>query len=74
MIFEKIVKILVDTKELEDTEITLESTWDELELDSLDTVELLMSIEEEFGINMEMNEKLKTVGDVVEEIKNKIEG
>ena len=43
----------------------MESTWAELELDSLDTVELVMNLEDEFGVQLEMNENLKTIGDVV---------
>ncbi len=68
MTFEKVVKILVEAKECEADKVKLTSTWEELELDSLDTVELLMSIEDEFGVTIEMNENLKTVGDVVEAI------
>ncbi len=70
--FDKVVKILVEAKDFEADKVTLESTWQELELDSLDTVELIMSIEDEFGISIEMNENLKTIGDVVEEIDSKL--
>lgn len=66
--FERVVKILVDEKDCEEGAITMESTWKDLELDSLDTVELLMNIEDEFNIQLEMNENLKTVGDVVKAI------
>ncbi len=72
MTFDKVVKILVEAKECEADKIKMDSTWEELELDSLDTVELLMSIEDEFGISIEMNENLKTVGDVVAEIETKL--
>ncbi len=73
MIFEKVVKILVEATDCEASEIKMESTWEELDLDSLDTVDLLMELEEEFDVSVEMNENLKTVGDVVNEIKNKLE-
>jgi acyl carrier protein len=42
-----------------------ESTFAELGFDSLDTVELIMALEESFGVSIEMNENLKTVADVV---------
>ncbi len=66
--FEKVVNILVDAKDCEADKIKMESTWAELELDSLDTVELVMNLEDEFGVSLEMNEDLKTVGDVVKAI------
>ncbi len=63
--FEKVVKVLVEAKDCNAEDVKMESTWAELELDSLDTVELVMNLEDEFGIQLEMNENLKTVGDVV---------
>ena len=66
--FERVVKVLVDAKDCDEAAVKMESTWAELELDSLDTVELVMNLEDEFGIQLEMNESLKTVGDVVNAI------
>lgn len=66
--FDKVVEILVDAKDFEADKITMESTWDELGLDSLDTVELVMNMEDEFGISLEMTDDMKTVGDVVKAI------
>lgn len=66
--FEKVVEILVDAKDLEAANITEASTWDDLGLDSLDTVELVMSMEDAFGVSLEMDESMKTVGDVVKAI------
>lgn len=64
-VLEKVIKILVEYKDCDGDSITKESTFAELGLDSLDTVELLMNFEEEFGITIEMNENIKTVGDIV---------
>ena len=66
--FDKVVEVLVDAKDLEIGSITMESTWDDLGLDSLDTVELVMNMEEAFGVSLEMSEDMKTVGDVVKAI------
>ena len=54
-------------------EVTLESNLKDLGLDSLDVVELLMDLEEEFDVEFENEEmvSLKTVKDVVETIDNK---
>ena len=68
--FEKVAKTVRDYKEDENLEIQPESTFAELGLDSLDTVELVMSLENEFEITIEMNEDIKTVGDVVKVIED----
>lgn len=66
--FEKVVEILVEAKDLEAGNIAETSTWDDLGLDSLDTVELVMSVEDAFGVSLEMDENMQTVGDVVKAI------
>lgn len=63
--FDKVVKILVDYNDCDASRITPETTLADLGLDSLDTVELVMNFEEEFGITIEMNEGLQTIADVV---------
>lgn len=70
--FEKVAELLVDAKDCDRESIKPESTWAELSLDSLDTVELVMNLEDEFGVPLEMNESLKTVGDVVAAIEEKL--
>lgn len=65
---DKVIEILAESKDLQPAEITAESTWEELGLDSLDTVELVMNMEDAFGISLEMTEDLKTVGDVAKAI------
>lgn len=65
MTFEKVAKIIADNRGIEESEITMETSFEELGFDSLDTVELVMNLEEEFSISIEINENLKTVADVV---------
>ena len=65
MTFEKVAQILADYKDMDASEIKMESTFKDLGLDSLDTVEIIMNLEDEFGISIEMSENLKTVADVV---------
>ena len=67
-IFEKVKKIIVDQLGVPEANITLSSSFiDDLGADSLDTVELIMAIEEEFDIEIpdEDAEQLHTVGDAV---------
>ncbi len=65
--FEKVKKIIAEQLGVDEGEITDESHFiDDLGADSLDTVELVMALEEEFGIEIpdEDAEKIQTVGDV----------
>lgn len=62
---EKVTKVLKEYKGNDDLVITEQTTFSELELDSLDTVELIMNLEEEFGVTIEMNEAIKSVGDLI---------
>ncbi len=71
-VFERVVNVLVDTKDCERESIKLESTWKELELDSLDAVEVVMNLEDEFGIELEMDESFKCIGDVVAVIEQRL--
>jgi len=73
MAFEKIKKIIVEQLGVEEDEVTMESSFiDDLGADSLDIVELIMAIEEEFDIEIPDSEaeKIVTVGDAVNYIKN----
>lgn len=71
MVFEKIREIIVEQLDVEEDKVTLEaSITDDLGADSLDVVDLVMSIEESFDIEIpdEEVENIKTVGDIVKYI------
>ena len=77
MEFEKIKKIIVEVLNVEEDDITMETTFvDDLGADSLDVFQIIMGVEEEFEIEIpnEEAEKIVTVGDAVEQIKNAIAG
>ena len=64
----KVVEIIVDKLGVKESEVTPEASFTEqLGADSLDTVELIMEFEKEFGIQIpdEDAEKIKTVGDAI---------
>ena len=63
---------MAEYKECDSSEIKEDSTFDELELDSLDTVDLLMSFEDEFNVQLEMSEEIKTVADIVAVIEKQL--
>lgn len=73
MVFEKVKKIIVEQLGVEEDDIAMESSFiDDLGADSLDIVELIMALEEEFDIEIPDSEaeKITTVGDAVDYIKN----
>ena len=67
MIFEKLKAIVVDKLSADENEVTMEATFEDLGADSLDIVEIVMALEEEFDIEISDDEaeQAKTVGDVV---------
>ena len=67
---EKITEILRDYKGDPELAVTEQSTFAEMELDSLDTVELVMSLEEEFSVTIEMNENIQSIGDLIKIIES----
>ena len=73
MEFEKLKKIIAEVLNVDEEEITMETTFvDDLWADSLDVFQIIMGLEEEFDIEIpnEEAEKIVTVGDAVEQIKN----
>ena len=73
MQFEKIKAIIAEVLNVDENEITMETTFtDDLGADSLDVFQIIMGLEEEFDIEIanEDAEKIVTVGDAVEQIKN----
>lgn len=75
MEFEKLRDIIVEVLNVDENEVTMESTFiDDLGADSLDVFQIIMGIEEEFDIEIpnEEAEKIVTVDDAVEQIKKAV--
>lgn len=73
MEFEKLKEIIADVLNVDKDEITMDTTFvDDLGADSLDVFQIIMGIEEEFDIEIsqEEAEKIVSVGDAVEAIRN----
>ena len=71
MIFEKLQGIMEENLSIERDEIKLDSTFQSLGIDSLDTFQLIIELEEEFGLEVESPENMKTIKDVVDYIEEK---
>ena len=73
MVFEKIAELLAEKLECEVAEIKMETEFSALGIDSLDIMELLMTLEEEFGTEIELGEnKVNTVAALVSVIEAKL--
>ena len=72
---ERVKEIIVEQLSVNPSEVTSEASFiDDLGADSLDTVELVMAFEEEFGVDIpdEEAEKITTVGEAIEYLKKKL--
>ena len=73
-VFEKIVETIVDAKGIEAASVKPESTFKDLNVDSLDIAEMVMTLEDEFGVTIELEEGVATVQDLVNLINERIAG
>ncbi|MDR5586807.1 MULTISPECIES: acyl carrier protein [Clostridium] len=71
MLFEEIRDIICEQLGVEKDGITLETTFEDLGADSLDLFQVVIELEEKFDIQIEEVEKLKSLKDAVEYVKNK---
>lgn len=72
-VFNRVKEIIVEQLDAEESAITMEASFrDDLEADSLDVVELVMELEDEFEVEIadEEAENINTVGDAVQFIEN----
>ena len=71
MYFDLIAKIISERTGCDVAAVKPDSTFSELGIDSLDTVELLMNLEDEIGIEFELDHKVETVDDLDKFIQSK---
>ena len=71
MYFDAIAKIVAERTGCDINDIKPESKFSDLGIDSLDTVELLMSLEDETGMEIELDRKVETIDDLDKFIQSK---
>ncbi len=71
MLFEEIREIICDQLGIEKEEVNLETTFEELGADSLDLFQIVIELEEKYGIQIEEVEGLKTIEDAVEYVEKR---
>ena len=72
MVFNAIAELIAERNDCDVSEITMESSFRDLGIDSLDTVEMLMNLEDKLGKEIELEESVETVGDLVRYIEDRI--
>ena len=71
--YEKLVSYAAKQLEIDSSEITPDSTFESMGIDSLDILEMIMDLETELGIELEMEEqKITTFGELAEFIETKV--
>ncbi|MGL4774352.1 MAG: acyl carrier protein [Clostridium sp.] len=72
MIFEEIRSVVCEQLGVEESEVKLETTFEELGADSLDLFQVVIEIEEKYGIQLEEAESIKSVQDAVNYVQTKL--
>ena len=70
---EKLISYLSRELDLSAENLNRDTTFESLHLDSLDTVEMLMDLEEELGVDLELDEKVTTFGELADFIESKLD-
>ena len=70
--FEKITAYLAEQLDVPQDELTMDTTFESLGIDSLDTVEMVMEQEEVLDVELELEEKVSTIGELVAFVESKM--
>lgn len=71
-IFAKVCEVLADHTGRDASEFTRDTTFESLGIDSLETVEMVMELEEELDTELELDQKVATLGELVDFIESKM--
>ncbi|MCF0120931.1 MAG: acyl carrier protein [Oscillospiraceae bacterium] len=72
MVFELIAQMIAERNDCDASEITMDSKFADLAIDSMDTMEMIVQLEEKLGHEIDLDEAVETVGDLVRFIEKKI--
>ena len=65
-VFEAVAELIAERNDSDPAEITRETRFQDVGIDSLDTVEMLMNLEDKIGVEIELSQKVETVGELVD--------
>ena len=72
-VFQAIAELIAERNDSDPAEVTRNTRFQDVGIDSLDTVEMLMNLEDKLGAEIELDQKVETVGDLVRYIEANIE-
>ena len=65
-VFQAIAELIAERNDSDPAEVTRETRFQDVGIDSLDTVEMLMNLEDKIGVEVELSQKVETVGELVD--------
>jgi acyl carrier protein len=69
----KVIAVLADHTGRDESKLSLDTTFESLGIDSLETVEMVMELEEELDTELELDQKVATIGELVKFIESKLD-
>lgn len=73
-VFETVKNVVVEELDVDEDQVTLDAKIkDDLEADSLDVFEIMNELEDKFGIQLDVEEGIETIGDVVDFVKKQLD-
>ena len=73
IMLEKLISYLSRELDIPADELDRDTTFESLHLDSLDTVEMLMDLESELGVDLELEDRVNTLGELADFIESKLD-
>ena len=65
-VFQAIAELIAERNDSDPAEVTRNTRFQDVGIDSLDTVEMLMNLEDKIGVEIELSQKVETVGEMVD--------
>ena len=65
-VFQAIAELIAERNDYDPAEVTRNTRFQDVGIDSLDTVEMLMNLEDKIGVEIELSQKVETVGELVD--------
>ena len=65
-VFQDIAELIAERNDSDPAEVTRDTRFQDVGIDSLDTVEMLMNLEDKIGVEIELSQKVETVGELVD--------
>ena len=65
-VFQAIAELIAERNDSDPAEVTRNTRFQDVGIDSLDTVEMLMNLEDKIGVEIELSQKVETVGELVD--------